>query len=69
MRMVRMTGAVAAAARLSTLGVVSSRARQGREPPPAVDPDAVSALQKMGEFLRKQQMFAVQARDDDGRRC
>ncbi len=37
-------------------------ARQGRCTAAAIDPDAVSALQKMGEFLRKQQMFAVQAR-------
>ena len=29
---------------------------------PAVDPDAISALHKMGAFLREQQMFAVQAR-------
>jgi hypothetical protein len=29
---------------------------------PAVDPDAISALQKMGEVLRNQQNFSVQAR-------
>ena len=29
----------------------------------------ISALQKMGEFLRNQQTFAVQARDDDRRRA
>ena len=62
MTMARMTGAVAAAALISTLGVVSSARGKAAAPPPAVDPDAVSALQKMGEFLRKQQMFAVQAR-------
>ena len=61
MRMVRITGAVAAAALIS-LGVVSSARGKSAPPPPAVDPDAVSALQKMGEFLRKQQMFSVQAR-------
>ena len=62
MKMVRMTGAVAAAALISTLGVVSAARGKSAAPPPAIDPDAVSALQKMGEFLRKQQMFAVQAR-------
>ena len=29
---------------------------------PAIDPDAISALQKMGDFLRNQQSFSVQAR-------
>jgi hypothetical protein len=29
---------------------------------PAVDPDAISALQRMGAFLRDQQAFSVQAR-------
>ena len=62
MTMIRMTGAVAAAAVLSTLVLVSSARGAKSAPPPAVDPDAVSALHKMGEFLRKQQMFAVQAR-------
>ena len=38
-------------------------ARQGRcTAKPAVDPDAIAALHKMGAFLRKQQKFAVQAR-------
>ena len=62
MRIVRMTGAVAAAALISTLGVVPSALGKPAPPPPAVDPDAVSALQKMGDFLRKQQMFSVQGR-------
>ena len=29
---------------------------------PAIDPAAIAALQKMGEFLRSQQAFSVQAR-------
>jgi len=62
MRIVRMTVAVAAAALISTLGVVPSALGKPAPPPPAVDPDAVSALQKMGDFLRKQQMFSVQSR-------
>jgi len=62
MRMIRMTGGVAAAALLSTLALVPSARGAKAAPPPAVDADAVSALHKMGEFLRKQQMFAVQTR-------
>src|SRR6476469_4271475 len=62
MRMVRMTGAVAAVALISTLGVVPSALGKPAPPPPPVDPDAVSALQTMGDFLRKQQMFSVQSR-------
>jgi hypothetical protein len=62
MRTIRMTGAVAAAALISTLGVVPTARGAKSAAPPAVDPDAISALQKMGEFLRKQQMFSVQSR-------
>src|SRR5215471_14184167 len=35
----------------------------GKDPAkPAIDPDAISALHKMGEFLRNQQAFAVQSK-------
>ena len=63
MRMLRMTAAAGAAAMISTLGVVpSAHGKSAMAPAPAVDPDAVSALHKMGDFLRNQQMFSVQAR-------
>jgi len=43
--------------------VLGAAAAHAKEPPkPAVDPDAISALRKMGEFLRNQQVFTVQAR-------
>jgi hypothetical protein len=59
-----MSVAAIAAATISTLGVVPSVQAQGPQgkAAPAVDPDVVSALHKMGEFLREQQMFAVQGR-------
>jgi len=48
---------------IAALGVrgSTSHARPGPAKP-AVDPDAMAALHKMGEFLRTQQAFAVQAR-------
>ena len=61
MRLLRMA-AVTAAAAVSMLGVVPSAHGKAAAPPPAVDPDAIAALQKMGEFLRQQQNFSVQAR-------
>jgi hypothetical protein len=46
------------------LAVGGARSSQGKSTPakPAVDPEAISALRKMGEFLRNQQTFSVQAR-------
>ena len=61
MRMLRMA-AVTATAAVSMLGMVRSAHGKAAAPAPAVDPDAISALQKMGEFLRNQQNFSVQAR-------
>jgi hypothetical protein len=46
---------------IATLAAPSSHAKSNGAKP-AVDPDAISALQKMGEFLRNQQSFSVQAR-------
>ena len=60
--------------RLTTVGIVtiallaplaapsSHAASNGAKPAAAISPDAISALQKMGEFLRNQQSFSVQAR-------
>ena len=48
---------------LAPLAAPSSHAASsGAKSVPAISPDAISALQKMGDFLRKQQMFSVQAR-------
>ena len=48
---------------LATLAAPSSHAASnGAKPAPAISPDAIAALQKMGEFLREQQSFSVQAR-------
>jgi hypothetical protein len=46
------------------LAMGSARPSQGKsaQAKPAVDPEAISALHKMGEFLRNQQAFSVQAR-------
>jgi hypothetical protein len=40
----------------------SHAASNGAKPAAAISPDAISALQKMGDFLRNQQSFSVQAR-------
>ena len=42
--------------------VVARCVATAAKPAPAISPDAISALQKMGDFLRNQQTFAVQAR-------
>jgi len=56
--------AALAAAALGVSMVVAIPATGAKAPPlkPAVDPDAIAALHKMGEFLREQQNFSVQAR-------
>ena len=53
-----------AGALVLVLGVSTARSSQGKPAPakPAVDPEAISALHKMGEFLRNQQTFSVQSR-------
>jgi hypothetical protein len=53
--------ALAAAASLALGAATPSHAKNGAARP-AIDPDAVGALQKMGEFLRSQQTFSVMAR-------
>ena len=53
--------AFAAAVILALAAPPSSLAKSGPAKP-AVEPEAISALQKMGEFLRNQQNFSVQAR-------
>jgi len=54
---------VATIALLAALAAPSSHAASnGAKPAAAISPDAISALQKMGDFLRNQQSFSVQAR-------
>jgi hypothetical protein len=53
--------ALAIAASLALSAAPASHAKNGAAKPP-IDPDAIAALQKMGEFLRNQQTFAVQSR-------
>jgi hypothetical protein len=60
----RISTAATAIAVALILAMGAARSSQGKSAPskPAVDPEAISALHKMGEFLRNQQTFAVQAR-------
>jgi hypothetical protein len=60
----KMSAAATAAAVALTLALGASRPSQGKPAAakPAVDPEAISALHQMGEFLRNQQTFSVQAR-------
>ena len=51
-----------AAAVISALAAPPSSHAKSGPAKPAVEPEAISALQKMGEFLRNQQNFSVQAR-------
>jgi hypothetical protein len=52
-----------AAALAATTLLAAARSEAKPEPPkPTIDPDAISALHRMGEFLRGQQAFAVQAK-------
>jgi len=53
--------AVAAAVISALAAAPSSHAKSGPAKP-AIEPEAISALHKMGEFLRNQQNFSVQAR-------
>jgi len=53
--------AIAIAASL-VLGVAPPSQAKSDPPKPAIDPDAMAALHRMGEFLRSQQAFSVQAR-------
>ena len=50
---------IAAIAALAGAAPASAKPGPGK---PAVDPDAIAVLHKMGEFLRNQQHFSVQAR-------
>jgi hypothetical protein len=61
MRTAGATSTIAAALILALGGAPSA---QGKSAPakPAVEPEAISALHKMGEFMRNQQAFMVQAR-------
>jgi hypothetical protein len=51
--------AVTTAVSLALVAGVSSRAVQAKPAKPAVDPEAMEALHKMGAFLREQQKFSV----------
>jgi hypothetical protein len=59
MRALFTSSAIVAALTLSAAPPVHAKPEPAK---PAVDPEAISALQKMGEFLRNQQAFTVQAR-------
>jgi hypothetical protein len=59
MRAFLTSSAIAAALALSPAALVHAKPEPQK---PAVDPAAIAALQKMGEFLRSQQTFSVQAR-------
>ena len=59
MRVLFTSSVIAAALALSPAPLAHAK---GEPAKPAVDPAAISALQKMGEFLRNQQVFTVQAR-------
>jgi hypothetical protein len=61
MSMLRTAALAAAAAVVSMVGALPASGAKA-PPKPAVDPDAIAALHKMGEFLRNQQNFSVQAR-------
>lgn len=56
-----MAVAVTAGLALGAAGWSEAEAKPGASKP-AVDPDAIAALHKMGAFLREQQKFAVHAR-------
>ncbi len=58
----KMLSASVAFALSLVLGFAPSSHAKSEPAKPAVDPDAISALQKMGGFLRDQQSFSVQAR-------
>jgi len=60
MRSHLMAVAVTAGLALATLGPSGAEAKT-TSAKPAVDPDAIAALQRMGAFLREQQKFAVRA--------
>ncbi|HLK88853.1 MAG TPA: DUF2092 domain-containing protein [Polyangia bacterium] len=53
--------AAAAVAALALGTVIGIRPSFAKSATPAVDPDAVAALHKMGDFLRQQQKFTVHA--------
>jgi hypothetical protein len=53
--------AVTAATSLALAVGVSSGAAQAKPAKPAIDPEAMEALKKMGAFLREQQKFSVRA--------
>jgi len=57
----RLQATAAAIAATLVLGTATSHAKPDPAKP-AIDPDAISALRKMGEFLRNQQAFVVQAK-------
>ena len=59
MRALLTSSAIAAALALTPAPLARAKPEPAK---PAVDPAAISALQKMGEFLRSQQVFSVQAR-------
>jgi hypothetical protein len=62
MRRVRTAAAAVVFAGISALAAAPPAHAKSAPAKPAVDPDAISALHKMGEFLRAQQNFSVQAR-------
>jgi hypothetical protein len=63
MKMLPTTIALAASLALGTVSPAHAQPKNGSaKPAGAISPDAIAALQKMGEFLRNQQAFAVQAR-------
>ena len=60
MRFLRTVVPILAA--IAALGAATPASAKSAPAKPAIDPDAISALHKMGEFLRNQQNFSVQAR-------
>ena len=62
MRMSRMHPMALLVAACLALGAAPPAHAKAGNGKPAVDPAALAALQKMGEFLRNQQAFSVQAR-------
>jgi hypothetical protein len=53
--------AVTTAASLALAAGIRSEAAQAKPAKPAIDPDAMNALHKMGAFLRDQEKFSVRA--------
>jgi hypothetical protein len=54
--------AVAATFALGPAPASHAKSEPAKPAKPAIDPDAIAALHRMGEFLRAQQAFSVQAR-------